>query len=359
MYGVGQLRRLGRRTDAGLQLTLAFGLAAGVALSLIAQIGEQVDYLRFMPDKTSANARRWSAAAVAAGPGWVILGAIKQIGGRVPRRLRGRASGARASGAVEPILQFVARLRDLPPDAGASPGLWPSVLVVLSQVKINVDQRLLGLAVVVELLRPRSSTGIPAVSCGWSSTCRSRSPYARRRLRLPNFVLGFYSNVAIAWIGALVADLVINKPFLKVSRPTSSSSGTPVSVNPVGFVSMADRLGRSPSSPTSTPFGEVLEGLSPFLALSIAMVLSPVLAVRRRGCTTSPREPSLRRGRRAGEDREDARVHGLRPGLRAARHGRRARSTRGRSARCAARSRRAATTSARPPRRAGRASSAG
>lgn len=32
---------------------LSFGLAAGVALSLIAQIGEQVDYLRFMPEKTA------------------------------------------------------------------------------------------------------------------------------------------------------------------------------------------------------------------------------------------------------------------------------------------------------------------
>ncbi len=27
-----------------------------------------------------------------------------------------------------------------------------------------------------------------------------------------NTVLGFYSNVGIAWMGAVVADLVINKP---------------------------------------------------------------------------------------------------------------------------------------------------
>ncbi len=36
-------------------------------------------------------------------------------------------------------------------------------------------------------------------------------------------VLGLYSNVAIAWVGALVADLVINKP-LGLS-PKASSSG--------------------------------------------------------------------------------------------------------------------------------------
>ena len=38
---------------------VALGAGAGIALSLIAQIGEQVDYLRFMPAKTKENARGW------------------------------------------------------------------------------------------------------------------------------------------------------------------------------------------------------------------------------------------------------------------------------------------------------------
>ena len=37
-------------------------LAAGVCLSLIAQIAEQIDYLRFMPPRTPENARRWWTA---------------------------------------------------------------------------------------------------------------------------------------------------------------------------------------------------------------------------------------------------------------------------------------------------------
>ena len=41
---------------------LLFGTAAGIALSLIAQIGEQADYLRFMPDKTEANTFKWWVA---------------------------------------------------------------------------------------------------------------------------------------------------------------------------------------------------------------------------------------------------------------------------------------------------------
>ena len=60
---------------------IGFGFGMGVALSLIGQIGEQADYLRFMPEKTAENKRSWWAAVLAAGPGWVILGAAKQIGG--------------------------------------------------------------------------------------------------------------------------------------------------------------------------------------------------------------------------------------------------------------------------------------
>lgn len=60
---------------------LLFGTGAGVAFSLIAQIGEQVDYLRFMPEETPQNLTQWWLAVLAAGPGWVILGALKQWGG--------------------------------------------------------------------------------------------------------------------------------------------------------------------------------------------------------------------------------------------------------------------------------------
>ncbi|MDW7640659.1 allantoin permease, partial [Klebsiella pneumoniae] len=57
----------------------AIMLGAGICLSLIMQIGEQIDYLRFMPAKTKENSKAWWAAVISAGPGWVILGAIKQI----------------------------------------------------------------------------------------------------------------------------------------------------------------------------------------------------------------------------------------------------------------------------------------
>jgi hypothetical protein len=58
-----------------------FGAAATVAFSLVVQIGEQVDYLRFLPEKTAANRIRWWCAVIGAGPGWVVPGMLKMLGG--------------------------------------------------------------------------------------------------------------------------------------------------------------------------------------------------------------------------------------------------------------------------------------
>ena len=73
-------------------------LAAGVCLSLIAQIAEQIDYLRFMPPKTAANNRVGGRPCSLAGPGWVVFGAIKQVVGLfLAVYMIAESAGARAS----------------------------------------------------------------------------------------------------------------------------------------------------------------------------------------------------------------------------------------------------------------------
>jgi hypothetical protein len=97
-----------------------------------------------------------------------------------------------------------------------------------------------------------------------------------------NTVLGFYSNVAIAWIGAIVADLVINKPF-KLSPPIIEFKRAHLyNFNPVGFGSM---LVGSVISILAfyNAFGEYAQAFSPFIALTLAFVLSPVLAIATKG----------------------------------------------------------------------------
>lgn len=57
---------------------LKFGAAASVILALMPQIGEQVDILRFLPAQ-ERQSRSWRFAMLAAGPGWIVLGAPKLL----------------------------------------------------------------------------------------------------------------------------------------------------------------------------------------------------------------------------------------------------------------------------------------
>jgi hypothetical protein len=127
-------------------------LAAGVCLSLIAQIAEQIDYLRFMPPRTAANRRRWWAAVLLAGPGWVLFGAAKQVIGLfLAVYLIANVADAAAI-ANQPVHQFLEIYQDLLPAWLAM--TLAVVLVVISQVKINVTKRLLRVSGLDELLHP-------------------------------------------------------------------------------------------------------------------------------------------------------------------------------------------------------------
>lgn len=60
---------------------LLLGMAASVLLSLLPQIGEQVDYLRFLPGGKQRRGKGWWTAMLATGPGWVVIGAFKLLAG--------------------------------------------------------------------------------------------------------------------------------------------------------------------------------------------------------------------------------------------------------------------------------------
>ncbi len=66
--------------DGKLDLLL-FGTAASVVFALVAQIGEQVDFLRFLPRDRRASRGAWWFAMISAGPGWIVPGALKLLAG--------------------------------------------------------------------------------------------------------------------------------------------------------------------------------------------------------------------------------------------------------------------------------------
>ncbi|MEJ8279985.1 purine-cytosine permease family protein [Pseudonocardia spirodelae] len=256
-------------------------LAAGVCLSLIAQIAEQIDYLRFMPPKTPENARRWWAATLLAGPGWVLFGAVKQVVGLflAVYVIATVAGGARV--ANEPVQQFLLIYEDLVP--GWLAVTLAVVLVVISQIKINVTNAYSG-------------------SLAWTnSVTRVTGRYPGRLVFLGvnlaialvlmeanmfdflNTVLGFYANMGIAWIVVVATDIVVNKYLLGISPKTPEfRRGMLYPVNPVGFGSVVVAGGLS----IATFFGALgpaVQPFSPLVAIVLGFVLPPVLAVATRG----------------------------------------------------------------------------
>ena len=251
------------------------GAAATVAFSLVVQIGEQVDYLRFLPEKTPANAKRWWAAVVIAGPGWIVPGMIKMLGGAFLAflALQQEITPARAA---EPTQMYLAGFGVV----FSSPA-WilgaTTLFVIVSQMKINLTNAYAG-------------------SLAWSNFfARLTHSHPGRVVWLVfnvliavllmtlgvfealEGVLGLYSNVAIAWVGALVADLVINKPMGWSPKHIEFKRAYLYDINPVGLGAMlaAAALGMTAYSGA---MGAMAQAFAPFVALSTAMVVSPLLA---------------------------------------------------------------------------------
>src|SRR6201999_4500626 len=117
-------------------------LAAGVCLSLIAQIAEQNDYLRFMPPQTPETKRSWWTWLILAGPGWVFFGAIKQIVGLFLAVYLIAHVADSAGIANQPVHQFLEIYQNFLP--GWLAMTLAVVLVVISQIKINVTNAYSG-----------------------------------------------------------------------------------------------------------------------------------------------------------------------------------------------------------------------
>lgn len=254
-------------------------LGAGVCLSLMGQIGEQIDYLRFMPPRTAENKRSWWTSVLLAGPGWVVFGALKQAIGVFMAVYILDAVGAAA--AVEPIEQFTGVFRQFMPPWLVVP--LALVLVVLSQVKINVTNAYSG-----SLAWTNSFTRVTKRYPGrlvfvLVNLAISLVLMEANMFSFLNNVLSFYSNCAMSWVVTVAMDIAINKFVLKLSpkRP-EFRRGMLYAVNPVGVVSFLASSILSISVYFGL-FGDTLRPYSPLVAVVIAVVLTPLVAIITRG----------------------------------------------------------------------------
>ena len=263
--------------DGGFDL-VAFGAAISVIIALVVQVGEQVDYLRFLPaveGSVGAVRRGWWAALLGSGPGWVV--------GAVPKLLAGSFlavallhAGVPRDFASEPPRMYAYAFTDLA-GPGAAPLVLTLLLVAVCQLKINVTNAYAG-------------------SIAWSNFFSRLTHMHPGRVvwlvfnvlvallvmelgiyRALEQTLAFYSSVAVAWIGALVADLVINKP-LGLSPPGIEFKRAHLyDINPVGVGAMGAAIAVAILAQLGL-FGPVARAFAPLIALVVALVAAPLIA---------------------------------------------------------------------------------
>src|SRR5690606_3244751 len=238
-------------------------------------IVEQVDFLRFMPVAKPQQQWRGWAALIAGGPGWIVIGWIKILAGSFLAVLA-LNHGVSESEAADPTRMYMVAFSYI----ASSPEVALSVagiFVIISQLKINVTNAYAG-------------------SIAWSNFfSRLTHSHPGRVVWLVFNVaialllmelgvyrslaqsLVYYGIVAVAWLGALVANLVSINP-LGFSPPHIEFIRAHLyDINPVGVGAMliASLAGIACHSRV---LSEIALALSHFIALIIALVAAPVIA---------------------------------------------------------------------------------
>ena len=265
----------GEKGDGGSFNPHLFGAALTVGIALVTQMGEQVDYLRFMPERTAANRKRWWLAVVIGGPGWVVPGILKMLGGALLAWLALR-NGVPVEKAVDPNQMYLigfSHVFDNTTLAIAATTLF----VVVSQLKINVTNAYAG-----SLAWSNFFARLTHSHPGRAVWVVFNTLIALLLMELNVFqalgqVLGLYSNIAISWMAAVVADLVINKP-LGLSPPGLEFKRSHLyDINPVGVGAMGIASLLSIAAFVGL-LGAEIQPYASFVALCAAFVVSPLIA---------------------------------------------------------------------------------
>ncbi|RYX94249.1 MAG: response regulator [Comamonadaceae bacterium] len=252
-----------------------FGAALTVGIALITQMGEQADYLRFMPVQTEANRKRWWFGVLAGGPGWVVLGVIKMLGGAFLAYLAINHM-VPIDRAVDPNQMYLAAYEYVFPRYGWAVAAT-AVFVVISQLKINVTNAYAGSLAWSNFFSRLTHSHPGRVVWVVFNTLIAFMLMEMNVFQALGDVLGLYSNIAIAWIMAVVADLVVNKPLGLSPKGIEFKRAHLYDINPVGVGAMALASALSISAHLGF-FGTSAQAFSAVIAMATAFVTAPAIA---------------------------------------------------------------------------------
>jgi signal transduction histidine kinase len=278
-------------TQAGFSL-LSFGAALTVGIALITQMGEQADYLRFMPElppqASAAQRWRWRLSVFMGGPAWVIPGVLKMLGGALLAFLAMRFA-VPVDRALDPNQMYLVAWELVFPDPAWAVAAV-ALFVVISQLKINVTNAYAG-----SLAWSNFFARITHSHPGRVVWVVFNALIALLLMELNLFqalgeVLALYANVAIAWIMAVVADLVINKPMGWSPPGIEFKRAHLYDINPVGVGAMG--LASLVSIMAHVGWlGALPQAFSAVIAMVVAFATAPLIAWATQGRYYLARQP--------------------------------------------------------------------
>nr|WP_236589481.1 ATP-binding protein [Ramlibacter aurantiacus] len=268
-----------RATAPGFDLHL-FGAALTVGVALVTQMGEQADYLRFMPAPTPANRARWWTAVLVGGPGWVVVGVLKMLGGALLAYL---AIGhmVPVDRAVDPNQMYLVAYEYVFPHHGWAVAAT-ALFVVVSQLKINVTNAYAGSLAWSNFFSRLTHSHPGRVVWVVFNTLIAFMLMEMNLFQALGEVLGLYANIAIAWFMAVVADLVVNKPLGLSPKGIEFKRAHLWDVNPVGVGAMALASALSVAAWLGV-FGPSAKAFSALIAGMVAFAAAPAIAWATRG----------------------------------------------------------------------------
>ena len=252
---------------------LEFGAASAVILALMPQIGEQVDFLRFLPPEGQRK-RRHRLAVFLAGSGWVVVGVPKLLAGSFLAVLT-LSTGMPAGSAADPAHMYLTAFGYMIPNQTAAMLLMVA-FVVISQLKINVMNAYAGSLAWSNFFSRLTHSHPGRVVWLVFNVAIALLLMELGIYRLLEETLGIFSIIAMSWLCTISADLFVNKPLGLAPPGIEFKRAHLYDINPVGLGTLLIAAGFALAAHVGL-FGAQLASLSTYLTL-VAFVVSPLIA---------------------------------------------------------------------------------
>ncbi|WP_163267220.1 hybrid sensor histidine kinase/response regulator [Chelativorans alearense] len=264
-----------------------FGAASAVILALMTQIGEQVDFLRFLP-ADGEKRKRYRLGVFLAGPGWVLVGAPKLLAGSFLAVLV-LSTGVAPEHASEPAEMYAAAFGYMIPNETLALVLM-AIFVVVSQLKINVMNAYAGSLAWSNFFSRLTHSHPGRVVWLVFNVAIALLLMELGIYRLLEATLAIFSIVAMAWLCTVSADLFVNKPLGLAPPGIEFKRAHLYDINPVGLGSMSLSAGIALAAHFGA-FGQMAAALAPYIALVTAFIAAPAIAYATGGKYYLARKP--------------------------------------------------------------------